>query len=188
MMQTSKPTSKMNATFILSLSLVGIVIITGIAICLFNVLPSTQRQEFLSSFEAGVPEKHLIPDGYRGWIIVEHNVSGRASLPVEDGVKVFRYSEAGELHTSSRWKPGIKEKTFLFESRSGPKKIPHAGPARQIWGSIDVTIRDTKDGPIVARRSCYFVGTKKEYQEAGNYLAGRALNTVLNRQSPRQSN
>lgn len=182
-----KPRATLNGPIMVSLLLGGVLFVAVTGIFLFASFPASQRQEFLASLEEGVPERHLIPEGYHGWITVEHNVAGEAELPVEDGVNIFRYSESGQLRTSSRWRPGIKKKTFLFETVSGPVTIAKGGPERQIWGNMDVTMRDVKDGPIKSRQSRFFVGTRAEYKKAGRYSQQQALETVLEQQRKNHS-
>jgi hypothetical protein len=166
-----KPLTTTNSAIMVGLLLGTIVLVTLLAVVSFNAMSISQRQEIVGGLHPGVPERHLIPNGYKGWIMVEHNATGEAALPMEEGVNVFRYLDSGVLRTSTRWSPGIKTKTYFIETEDGPVEVAKSGPNRQIWGNLDVTIRDVSNGPIVARRSCFFVGTRNEYKEAGRYSA-----------------
>jgi hypothetical protein len=155
---------------ILCLLLGVIALVAVLAVMSLNAMPPSERQEIFGALSPGVPEKHVIPNGYKGWIKVEHIVAGEAALPMENGVNVFRYADSGVLRTSSRWIPGIKKKDYLFETEQGLVEVAKSGSNRQIWGNVDVTVRNVSDGPIVARRSCFFVGTREEYKAAGRYF------------------
>ena len=47
------------------------------------------------------PSRFLIPDGYTGWVRVEFEVPGAASLPIESGQYVIKIPPNGILQTSS---------------------------------------------------------------------------------------
>ncbi len=167
---SAKPRSRLKGPILVSLLLVGILLATVVAIIVLNAMPAGQRNEFLSHFKSGVPERHLIPAGYQGWLTVEHLAGGGPPLPIEEAVKQFRYPESGLLRTSTPWGPGIRVKEYFFQPDTGPPiRAAQSGPDRQIWGGRDVTLRDVKVGPIVAKHSYVFVGTYSEYDKAGSY-------------------
>jgi len=154
----------------------GIVIVVGATALAFVwfVVPESAKDDFRRThgMEEGIPERHLVPDGYRGWAIVAYNMSGRPELPVEDGVLVFRYSESGRLETSSPWNHGIKRKEFFTHGPAGQTALLKVGPNRRIWGVYDLSRVSDNEGDSGGSgwQSGFFVGTHEDFDGA-NKLA-----------------
>jgi hypothetical protein len=78
------------------------------------------------------PEKVILPEGFRGWALVEWGVAGAPPTPLEDGFLVLRIPKCGYLASSS---------------------IPEAGWAKDEWylttasGTLE-EIQETIDSPI----------------------------------------
>jgi hypothetical protein len=116
----------------------------------------------------GLPERHLVPEGYRGWIVVKYAVAGKEELPLEGGVLVYRYPESGVLETSSPWNPGIKKTEYLSTGASGLRGLSTLGPDRTIWAKYELShvVEEGGQEERTDRQSGFFVGTREEYGEA----------------------
>ena len=74
---------------------------------------------------ARMPQTHLVPDGYTGWVSVAYGVEGAPPLPVEDGYHVFRYDAQGELETSSEYEEGWGVDDYFYVAGETRQLLPH---------------------------------------------------------------
>ena len=84
-----------------------------------------------------IPQTHLVPDGYAGWVSVSYGVDGAPPLPVEDGHRVFRYDEQGSLETSSMYDEGWGVDDY-FSVSGGTRRLLRQrlpGMEGEIWGA-----------------------------------------------------
>lgn len=58
--------------------------------------------------------KFLIPEGTVGWLRVEHDVECAPPIPVEDGVRIFRFTGASVLETSSPMPEDAAARQFFY--------------------------------------------------------------------------
>ncbi len=155
---------------------VGTIIVVGAGALAFVwfVVPESAKDDFRRAhgIEEGLPERHLVPEGYRGWAAVAYNIPGGPELPVEDGILVFRYPESGTLETSSRWNPGLKHKEYFSYGADGRIALPKLGSNRSIWGQYDLSRVSDNEGDSggSGRQSGFFVGTHEDFDGA-NKLA-----------------
>lgn len=117
------------------------------------------------------PEVHLIPEGYSGWVAILYKPGG-ATLPVEEGARVYAIPDSGVLHLDAEPNDGLFPKgsmRFFYTSASGERRelprswdseVPGDEPAvwRLVTLGIDVSCGEPSGGGIV-----YAVGTPEEY-------------------------
>jgi hypothetical protein len=66
--------------------------------------------------------KFLIPEGYDGWLRVEYDVECFPPIPVEDGVKIFRFTDANVLETSSPMPEDAAERQYFYYAADGSER------------------------------------------------------------------
>lgn len=66
--------------------------------------------------------RFLIPEGYVGWLRVEHDVECALPIPVEDGVRIFRFTGASVLETSSPIPTDSAARQYFYYSVDGSEK------------------------------------------------------------------
>jgi len=66
--------------------------------------------------------RFLIPEGYVGWLRVEHDVECAPPIPVEDGVRIFRFTGASVLKTSSPIPTDSAARQYFSYSVDGSEK------------------------------------------------------------------
>jgi hypothetical protein len=108
------------------------------------------------------PSKLLVPSGYIGWLLLEHNVKNAEPVPIEDGVKVFKFPESGVLYTSSPGPERGADDEYLYYSQDGSRhQIPkdYRGGKGMIWGQYE----GSRGG--VMTLFGFFVGTEEHYRK-----------------------
>jgi hypothetical protein len=89
-------------------------------------------------FERGTPERHLVPEGYDGWLTVRYGVEGAPPLETSDGALVHRYPDSGVLETSTAWTSGVKKKVYFRVGDGEPApQLPNLLPGFPIEASSD---------------------------------------------------
>jgi hypothetical protein len=80
-----------------------------------------------------------VEEGYTGWAIVKHGVSGCQPLPVEQGQPIHRVPRSGILCTSDFKEKGWLRDDRYFEVGNHRTEIPLSGPttSRRIWSPGD---------------------------------------------------
>ena len=66
--------------------------------------------------------KFFIPEGYVGWLRVEYDVECFPPIPVEDGVKIFRFSDANVVETSSPMPEDAAERQYFYYAADGSER------------------------------------------------------------------
>ena len=66
--------------------------------------------------------KFLIPEGYVGWLRVEYDVECFPPMPVEDGVRIFRFTGSNVLETSSPMPAGAAERQYFYYAADGSER------------------------------------------------------------------
>lgn len=108
------------------------------------------------------PSEFLVPDGYVGWVRLEHNLKGAPPVPVEDGVKIFKFPESGVLETSSYGpERGAEDEYFYYSQDGSRRQIPqdYRGGKGTIWGQY----QGSKGG--VMTLFGFFIGSEEEYKK-----------------------
>lgn len=114
------------------------------------------------------PTRFLIPDGYIGWVRIDHEVAGAPEIPVTGGVRTYRVAATGHLETKTkidtRWGPSFE---FFYEA--GPDLKSLGGdqtPDGRIFGFCSGEFQEPAKGiRVVFLR--FFVGSKSDYESLG---------------------
>ncbi len=133
------------------------------------LLPRETIEEFRaeSGLQQGIPEKHLLPEAYVGWVIVRFEIEEGSALSLEDGIRIYRHSEDGLLETSSPWNPGFKRQEYFYDTELGWRQLGQGQGAPRIWGETSIAVREYVDQEPPERRYAFFVGTQEQYRQAG---------------------
>jgi len=103
--------------------------------------------------------KFLIPEGYVGWLRVEFEVEGAPAIPVEDGVRIFRFSGNFMLVTSSSMPEDAAERRYFYYAEDGSERDLTAD-YRNGNGMIWQEHGGSRGGKM--RLFEFFVGTKEQ--------------------------
>ena len=122
-----------------------------------------QKAQAAIGMEVATPEKHIVPEGFRGWIRVDYGVEGAAPLGLEGEVVIFEYPESGRLETSTAAPEadGLLHKQY-FENRDG--ELVPLSRLSQVWG--EYSMRSIEDDGSNSRSSGFFIGTMEEFRSA----------------------
>jgi hypothetical protein len=106
--------------------------------------------------------RFFIPEGYKGWVRVEFEVSGAPPLLSEAGQTVLKIPATGMLSTSSPEQYGWAKDFYCFYSSDGSRPLPDSGSGRLIWGKIN---GEAVGSSGKRKYEEFFVGTSQEFQE-----------------------
>ena len=108
------------------------------------------------------PSKFLVPDGYVGWVRLEHGVKGAQPVPLEQGAKIFKFPESGILYTSTEGPTRGAEDEYFYYSQDGSKHpivMDYHAARGTIWGQY----QGLRNGVITMFG--FFVGTEEQYKK-----------------------
>lgn len=150
----------------LGLVVIGLLVV-GVT-CAWVLLPKKTLDAFRSEtgLRRGVPETHLLPDGYEGWVIVRFGVEGASALETDEGALMYCYDETGVLVTSTEWNSGFKKQDYFYETANGRQSLARLVDERRIWGKISISAREHLEQTKAERRDAFFVGTREQYHRA----------------------
>jgi hypothetical protein len=128
-----------------------------------------QQVQTAVGIEAPRPERHIVPEGFRGWTRVDYGVEGAPPLDVEDDAAIFEYPESGHLETSTPAPDtdGLLHKHY-FEQRGA--ELVSLSRLSQIWG--EYTLRAIEDDGSSSRSFGFFIGTIGEFRASKKPLPG----------------
>lgn len=95
-----------------------------VIISTFGLLTSGVAQNRDSS----LPYRFLIPEGYVGWVRVDFDVASAPPLPIEEGYRIFKFTESGRLQTSSSDIVESRRNQFFYYSGRGTHLLKVGGP------------------------------------------------------------
>jgi hypothetical protein len=116
------------------------------------------------------PERHLIPEGYVGWVRAYFGVAGAPPLPTEDGHLLLRYPEGGMLETSSERSQGLATDEYYYVS-GGKRRLlstSSRGGEGMIWGKHEGLSTERREGGEITRSGAhvaFFVGPYEQYEQ-----------------------
>ena len=111
----------------------------ALAVCLLGVLvvvffPRDRR-----------PDRFLVPQGYVGWLIIEHGVKGAPATSIVNGRNLYQFSSTGRIKTSTSLDHRWGSDDYYYMTPHGLKHIPDSSQPGQDTG-IGVMIWDQKSG------------------------------------------
>lgn len=146
-----------------------LLVIGAAAFVLFRFTFSAERLHRVQvavGIDAPRPERHTVPEGFRGWAVIHYGVTGAPPLPRDGETLVVDYPASGRLETST---PADDGEGFLnrqyFEHR-GDQTVP-LSRFGEVWGEYNMRLARDEDGTLVSRSAGFFVGTPAEYRDAG---------------------
>jgi hypothetical protein len=69
---------------------------------------------YLMNAMAEKRNRYLIPEGYTGWLCVSYGVAGAPVLEMEEGFRLVRFPETGEVVTATSAMPGQHKDEFFY--------------------------------------------------------------------------
>jgi hypothetical protein len=113
------------------------------------------------------PTKFLIPQGYVGWVEIEHG-EGAPPLEMSNGVYICRIPASGILQTSSSLEDGWAKDEYFYYSEDGSlRALPDTawGGGGMIWGG-DIKFQLDGNGIRPTRFSeNFYVGREDQYHK-----------------------
>jgi hypothetical protein len=103
--------------------------------------------------------RFLIPEGCVGWLRVEHDVECAPPIPVEDGVRIFRFAGVSVLETSSPIPTDSAARQYFYYSVDGSERnlaVDYQSGNGMIW--------QERPGSRAGKMSMFifFVGTEEQ--------------------------
>lgn len=157
----------------------AVVLVVGAAVFLFfrSSISSEGLYQVKTAIglDAATPERHVVPEGFKGWAVVHYAVEGAQPLREEDGAIILEYPATGRLETST---PAPDDQGFLHRGyyRRTASGLAPLSRVSDIWGEYSHRIfedddaesihRNIQDGSIVSihRSSGFFVGTMQQFR------------------------
>jgi len=101
----------------------------------------------------------LIPQGYKGEVVVSYNVDGAPELQVEEGYNVHKIGPDGKMQTSTKNENSFPrgEDKFYYVDAQGKKTELYRD--QEVW---DGFLKEKSDSNIVY--GTFFIGTKQEWE------------------------
>ena len=147
----------------------GLLIFFGFAVFFFFRYSYTAeglyRMQTAVGMDAAPPERHIVPEGFQGWAILQFGVEGAAPLPVDDETLIVEYPPSGRLETST---PAPDNAGFLHREHyqrtgGGLEPLTRTG---NIWGEYNRVTSIDDEGTASGCSTGFFVGTMKEFRAA----------------------
>jgi hypothetical protein len=112
------------------------------------------------------PERHLIPEGYVGWLRIDFGIKDAPPIPVEDGYHLFKFSSSGRLQTSTENEYGWAKDEFYYYSDSTRIRLAATGwgAGGMIWGESNGWSGTTYE-KRTATYEHFFVGTEEQFRK-----------------------
>ena len=143
-----------------------VLLVGAVVFFLFRFTFTTERLSTVQNaigVDAPPPERHIVPEGFRGWAFIQYGVEDAPELELIDGIRIARYPISGQLETST---VPPEDEGFInqdFFEQQGADIIPLSRLGK-IWGEYNrVEFRDD-EGRAVGRSSGFFVGSLAEFR------------------------
>lgn len=113
-----------------------------------------------------IPHRYLIPDRYVGWVRIDFEVRGTTEINLENGFRVFRIPENGNLQTSSKLTYGVALDEYYYDIGNDLRKLPHTGFGKggMIWAGFNGS---RTEGQTTQIYEYFFVGTEEQFERFG---------------------
>lgn len=147
--------------------IVGLLLVIGAAVFLFFrssiASEGVYRVATAVGLDVAEPERHVVPEGFRGWAVVHYGVEGAPPLREDEDALIVEYPASGRLDTSTPAPEatGFIQRGYYRRTAGGMAPLSRVS---EIWGEF--THRQFKeDGFGVAGRSTgFFVGSMNEFR------------------------
>lgn len=112
-----------------------------------------------------IPSRYEIPDGYVGWIEIQHEIPETAVTPIRDKQLIFVIPESGLLKTRTAQQFGTAQDHYFYCGNNGCREIANTGWGKggMIWGESSGTFEET--GKPEIRVEHFFVGNETQYKK-----------------------
>jgi len=148
-------------------AIAAVLLVVGAAVFLLFRLPLSSeglyKVKTAVGLEAATPERHVVPEDFKGWAVVHYSVWGAPQLREDDGAVILEYPANGRLETST---PPPDDLGFLhrgYYRRSADGLVP-LSRAGDVWGEYSHLIVADDPGSQPTHSSGFFVGTMKEFR------------------------
>jgi hypothetical protein len=116
----------------------------------------------------------VIPDGYEGWVKMDHLVRNAPALTLQNGYRVIKVSPDGYVQTSSESLAGWAHDSFQYANGTELAETGWGEDGR-VWGDIvhwEMACSEDSNGSEChttgrATDTCYFIGTEEQFKTAG---------------------
>lgn len=132
------------------------------------------RMQTAVGLDAPPPERHIVPEDFRGWAILHFGVAGAPPLQVEAQTLVAEYPPSGRLDTSTRASEddGFLHREYYRRTADGLVPLVRTG---EIWGEYNMRVVTDESGAVTLRSTGFFVGTLVEFRESERPRASMEL-------------
>lgn len=127
----------------------------------------------ISSCSTGEKEIYILPKDYTGYIVLIFNQEDGAEKKYEGDKRVYEIPSSGILKTQFKPNSGWSEFSEFYYENSNSKKIPYTYEFKElnadsifVYGGTTGTANRDLAGKSVVRFSKYYIGNKKQIQEA----------------------
>ncbi|TYR81659.1 hypothetical protein FZC66_07450 [Priestia megaterium] len=115
-----------------------------------------------NSNETARPSLYLIPEGYKGWVMVEYDKDNGEPTKTEGKYTVFNINENGVSKTKTLLThEGWATNKYYYVTKNGERKA--LKPGEMIHGATEGTENNHYTVEF------FFVGTSEEFDQAGDY-------------------
>ena len=147
--------------------IVGLLLVVGAAAFLFFrssiASEGVYRVAKAVGLDAAAPERHVVPDGFKGWVVVHYGVEGAPPLREDEGALIVEYPATGRLDTST---PAPEDEGFIQRGyyRQTPDGLAPLSRVGDIWGEFSHRMFLFDGNMGAGRSSGFFVGTMREFR------------------------
>lgn len=157
--------------------LIGVTILGVVgAIVLRYVLPAETADRIWARLGAApaIAERHIIPEGYSGWLTVTYGDPTAAPLPQAGDTLIVRYPRSGVVQTSDTLEHRWRLRSFHQVDADGMRRLATRGPDCRVWRrhTRRVFVDDRAETAGAELSFGFFVGTKEESEAGGNHPPG----------------
>jgi len=132
------------------------------------------RVQTAFGMDAPLPERHVVPEDFRGWAVLHFGVEGAPPLSLDGGTLVVEYPSSGRLETStpSSGDQGFAHREYFRKTAPGLVPLSRMG---EIWGEYNMRVVTDDQGAVTRRSTGFFVGSMAEFRAAERPTAGIEL-------------
>ncbi len=123
------------------------------------------RVQTAFGMDATLPERHVVPEDFRGWAVLHFAVEGAPPLPADHETLIVEYPQSGRLETStpSSGDEGFAHREYFRDTAQGLVPLSRMD---EIWGEYNLRVVTDELGAVTERSTGFFVGTLAEFRAA----------------------